>query len=68
MITQALLRIIRSYRDYTDIMSEQAANNACSKKLDSIQYNAVLAVTRAIKGTACQKLFNYFGMILKLHH
>ena len=42
---------IRPYLDYGDIIYEQAFNSSFCEKLKSIQYNASLAITGAIRGT-----------------
>ena len=43
---------IRPYLDYGDIIYEQAFNSSFHEKLESIQYNASLAITGAIRGTS----------------
>ena len=43
---------IRSRLDYADIIYDQAYNSAFHDKLESIQYNACLAITGAIRGTS----------------
>ena len=40
---------IRSHLDYVDIIYDQAYNVSFHQKIDSIQYNAALAITGAIK-------------------
>ena len=42
---------IRSRLGYADIIYDQAYNSAFHDKLDSIQYNACLAIIGAIRGT-----------------
>ena len=42
---------IRSRLDCADIIYDQAYNSAFHDKLGSIQYNACLAITCAIRGT-----------------
>ena len=46
---------IRSQLDYADIIYDQAYNSAFHDKLESIQHNACLAITAAIKGTSTEK-------------
>ena len=41
--------------DYDDVLYGQAFNNSFKEKLESIQYNACLAVTGAIRGTSKEK-------------
>ena len=40
---------IRSHLDYVNIIYDQAYNVSFHQKIDSIQYNATLAITGAIK-------------------
>ena len=49
---------IRPHLDYGDIIYDQAYNASFHQKLDSIQYNAALAITGAIRGTSKEKLYN----------
>ena len=52
---------IRPYLDYGDIIYEQGFNSSFHEKLESIQYNASLAITGAIRGTSMEKLYNELG-------
>ena len=52
---------IRPYLDYGDIIYEQAFNSSFH---ESIQYNASLAITGAIRGTSREKLYNELGFEL----
>ena len=52
---------IRPYLDYGDVIYEQAFNSSFHEKLESIQYNASLAITGAIRGTSREKLYNELG-------
>ena len=47
---------IRSRLDYADIIYDQAHNSAFHDKLESIQYNACLAITGAIRGASTEKV------------
>ena len=64
--TSTLLTIyktfIRSRLDYADIIYDQAYNSAFHDKLESIQYNACLAVTGAIRGTSTEKIYQELGL------
>ena len=55
---QALVTIykafIRSHLDYGDVLYDQAFNNYFHAKMESIQSNACLVITGAIRGTARQ--------------
>ena len=44
----------RPHLDYGDVVYDQPSNDAFSNKLETVQYNAALANTGAIKGTSCQ--------------
>ena len=46
---------LRPYLDYGDILYDQAYNMSFHHKLESIQYNACLAITGAIRGTSRKK-------------
>ena len=43
---------IRPHLDYGDIIYDQAYKESFHQKLESIQYNAALAITGAIRGTS----------------
>ena len=47
---------IQPYLDYGDIIFDQAFNKLFHDNLESIQYNASLAITGAIRGTSKEKL------------
>ena len=53
---------IRLHLDYGDIVYDQPSNDAFSNKLETVQYNAALAITGAIKGTSCEKLHQELGL------
>ena len=57
---QALVTIykafVRSYLDYGDVY-DQAFNNSFLAKIESIQYNAYLAITGATRGTSREKIY-----------
>ena len=46
---------IRPHLDYGDVVYDQASNNSFQAKMESIQYNACLAITGAIRGTSREK-------------
>ena len=50
---------IRSRLDYADIVYDQAYNSAFH---ESIQYNACLAITGAIRGTSTEKIYQELGL------
>ena len=53
---------IRPHLDYGDIIYDQAYNASFHQKLDSIQYNAALAITGAIRGTSKEELYDELGL------
>ena len=48
--------------DYGDILYHQPYNESINSKLESIQYNATLAIIRVIKGTSRLKLYKELGL------
>ena len=53
---------IRPHLDYGDIIYDQAYNASFHQKLDSIQCNAALAITGAIRVTSKEKLYDKLGL------
>ena len=49
---------VRPHLDYGDIIYDQPKNESFYTKLESLQYNAALAITGAIRGTSKVKLYN----------
>ena len=58
---QALLTIyksfIRPHLDYSDVMYDQPNNESLCQTIESVQYEAALAITGTIKGTSQAKLY-----------
>ena len=54
---------VRPHLDYGNIIYDQPNNSTLSNKIESIQYNAVLAITNPISGTCRDKL--YQGLCLE---
>ena len=52
---------IRPHLDYRNILYDQAFNNSFHERLESIQYNAALAITGAIGGSSREKLYQDLG-------
>ena len=48
---------VRPHLDYGDILYDQRFNNSFHKRLESIQYNAVLAITGAVRAISREKLY-----------
>ena len=53
---------VRPHLDYGDIIYDQPQNESFCNKLESIQYNAALAITGAIRGTSKTKLYKELGL------
>ena len=53
---------IRSQLDFADVIYDQACNSSFHEKLESIQYNACLATTGAIKGGSSERLYQELGL------
>ena len=53
---------IRPHLDYGDVIYDQAYNFSFHQKLESVQYKSALAITRAIRGTSTEKLYNELGL------
>ena len=52
---------IRSYLDFADVFYDQP-NKTFFDKIESIQYNAALAITGAIRGSSKEKLYQELGL------
>ena len=53
---------IRPHLDYGDIIYDQASKESFHQKLESIQYNAALEITGAVRGTSREKLYQELGL------
>ena len=53
---------VRPHLDYGDVLYDQAFNNSFHGKMESIQYNACLAMTGAIRGTSREKIYQELGL------
>ena len=53
---------IRPHLDYGDIIYDQVHNASFQQKVESIQYNAAVAITGAIRGTSKEILFEKLGL------
>ena len=53
---------IRPHIDYGDIIYHQPNNGSLCQKIESIQYQAALAITGAIHGTSQTKLYQELGI------
>ena len=48
---------VRPHLDYGNVIYDQHYNNSFHQKLESIQYNAALAIAGAIRGYSREKLY-----------
>ena len=53
---------IRPHLDYGDVIYDRAFNEPFHQRLESIQYNAAIAITGTIRGTSSEKLFQELGL------
>ena len=53
---------IRPLLDYADVIYDQSSNASFSKKIESVQYNAALAITGAVKGSSREKMYQELGL------
>ena len=52
---------VRPHLDYGDVIYDQPNNQSFSDKIESVQYNASLAITGAFRGTSRDKLYDELG-------
>ena len=52
---------VRSHLDYGDIICDQPKPSSLTNKIESVQYNAALAITGPIRGTSKEKLCQELG-------
>ena len=66
ILRAALLTIYKSFLgphlDYGDVIYDRAFNKSFQNKLESVQYNAALAITGAIRGSSREKLYQELGL------
>ena len=53
---------IRPHLDYGDMIYDQTFNMSFQQKMETIQYNAALAITGAIRGSSREKVFQELGL------
>ena len=53
---------LRPLIDYGDIIYDQSQNESFCEKIESVQYNAALAITGAIQGTSRDKIYHELGL------
>ena len=54
---------LRPHLDYCDVINDKPRSEKLIDTLESIQYNATLAIAGAIKGTSKEKLHNELGLV-----
>ena len=62
---QALVTIYKAFTkhlDYGDVLYDQAFHNSFHAKIESIQYNACLAITGAIRGASRENIYQELGL------
>ena len=52
----------RPHLDYADVIYDQPHNETFCNTLESIQYNAALAITGAIRGTSKERIYQELGL------
>ena len=53
---------VRPHLDYGDVIYDKSSNASLSQLIESVQYNAALAITGAIRGTSLEKLYQELGL------
>ena len=53
---------VRPHLDYADVIYDQPHNDFFCRKIESVQYNAALAITGAIKGSSRERLYQELGL------
>ena len=53
---------IRAHLDKDDVVSDEPSNDAFSNQWETVQYNAALAITGAIKETSREELYQELGL------
>ena len=61
-ISPHLDSFISPHFDYGDVVYDQPENKSFSSKIESVQYNASLAITEAIRGTSQENLYQELGL------
>ena len=66
LLRSALLTIykcfVRTHLDYGNIIYDEAFNNSFHQKIESLQYNATLAITSVIRGMSREKISQELGL------
>ena len=63
---KSLLTIYKSFTrphlDHGKVVYDQTSNESPHQGIESFQYNVVMAITRSIRGTSSEKLFQELGL------
>ena len=66
MYRGSLLTIFRSFvkprLEYDDVLYDQSYNNTFQQKMESVQYNATLAITGAVRGSSRENFYQELGL------
>ena len=62
LITTIYASFARPHLDYGDIIYDQTFNESFHQRIESMQYNAAIAITGAIRGTSSEKLYQELGL------
>ena len=53
---------VRPHLDYGDVIDDQLNKSCLSDEIETVQYNAALVITGAIRGTLKEKLYQELGL------
>ena len=53
---------VRPHLDYCDVIYDQPHNDTFCRMIESVQYNAALAITASIKGSSRERLYQELGL------
>ena len=53
---------VKPHLNYGDVLYDQAFSNSLHAKMESIQYNACLAVTGTMRGKSREKIYQELGL------
>ena len=48
--------------EYDDVLYDQSYNNTFHQKMESVQYNATLAITGAVRGSSRENFYQELGL------
>lgn len=55
-------KLVRPNLDYVDVIYHLPKYSNLSDKIESVEYNAIVAITVAIRGTSKEKLYQELGL------